>query len=68
MLRSHDTLNRVAADCERQYFEALWLEHRGDFGAMAQLLLGDRAFARKIQLRFNQLGLRVRELKDRLPR
>lgn len=67
VLRPNETLNRVAADCERQYFEALWLQHRGDFGTMAEILLGDRAFARKVQLRFNQLGLKVRELKEQLP-
>jgi len=34
---------------------------------MAQTLLGDPDGARKVQLRFNQLGLKVRELKARLP-
>jgi len=62
-----DTLNKVAQSCERQYFKHLWLTHEGDFAAMAELLLGDREHARKVQLRFNQLGLKVRELKDRLP-
>ncbi len=66
-LRPQDTLNRVAVECERQYFEALWIQHRGDFSKMAQLLLGDPDAARKVQLRFNQLGLKVRELKARLP-
>ncbi|MBX2803061.1 MAG: sigma 54-interacting transcriptional regulator [Myxococcales bacterium] len=65
-LRPQDTLNRVAVECERQYFEALWLDNQGDFGRMAMLLLGDVAHARKVQLRFNQLGLRVRDLKERL--
>ncbi|MEN0066363.1 MAG: sigma 54-interacting transcriptional regulator [Myxococcota bacterium] len=64
-LRPQETLNKVAVDCERQYFEALFHEHDGDFGRMAAQLLGDGAQGRKIQLRFNQLGLRVRDLKKR---
>jgi two-component system nitrogen regulation response regulator GlnG len=62
-LRPHDTLNKVAVDVERQYFVALWREHCGDFGRMAEVLLGDPDAARKVQLRFNQLGLKVRELR-----
>ncbi len=65
-IQPQDTLNRVAVECERQYFEALWLEHQGDFGKMAAILLGDTEHARKVQLRFNQLGLKVRDLKERL--
>ena len=61
-----ETLNKVAQHCERQYFVALYLQERGDFAAMAQLLLGDAEHARKVQLRFNQLGLKVRDLKARL--
>lgn len=60
-----DTLNKVAVDVERQYFTTLYTLHKGDFAAMAKVLLGDEAHARKVQLRFNQLGLKVRELKDR---
>jgi hypothetical protein len=44
---------------------ALWRTHGGDFARMAEVLLGDSAGARKVQLRFNQLGLKVRELKER---
>jgi DNA-binding NtrC family response regulator len=62
-LRQHDTLNKVAQDCERQYFRHLWFEHDGDFAAMAQVLLGTRDDARKVQLRFNQLGLKVKDLR-----
>lgn len=65
-LEPGDTLNKVAQSCERQYFEQLWVTHQGDFGAMAELLLGDAEDARKVQLRFNQLGLKVREMKARL--
>jgi hypothetical protein len=31
---------------------------------MAEVLLGSSEHARKIQLRFNQLGLKVRDLKE----
>lgn len=64
-VRPHDTLNKVAVDCERQYFEALFHEFDGDFGRMAARLLGDDRQGRKVQLRFNQLGLKVRELRKR---
>ncbi len=66
-VRSNETLNRVAADVERQYFTALYVEMAGDFGEMARVLMGDPESARKVQLRFNQLGLKVRELKAKLP-
>jgi two-component system nitrogen regulation response regulator GlnG len=65
-LRSHSGLNKVAQDIERQYFTTLYLRHHGDFAAMASILLGDADAARKVQLRFNQLGLRVRDLKERM--
>ena len=61
-----DTLNRVSQSCERQYFRWLYLRERGDFGRMAELLLGDAEHARKVQLRFNQLGLKVRDLKGQV--
>ena len=60
-------LNAVAVDVERQYFTRLYLQERGDFAAMAQVLLGDADAARKVQLRFNQLGLKVRDLREHLP-
>jgi two-component system nitrogen regulation response regulator GlnG len=63
---SFDTLNRVASEVERQYFIQLYLIHEGDFRGMASVLLGDPDGARKVQLRFNQLGLKVRELKQRI--
>lgn len=59
-------LNKVAQDVERQYFTELYLRHRGDFSALASVLLGDAEASRKVQLRFNQLGLKVRDLKDRI--
>ena len=65
-VRPHDGLNKVAQDVERQYFTWLYLREKGDFAMMAAVLLGDAEHARKVQLRFNQLGLKVRELKDRI--
>ncbi|MCP4804463.1 MAG: sigma-54-dependent Fis family transcriptional regulator [Proteobacteria bacterium] len=65
-LRPQETLNKCAADVERQYFTALYLSSGGDFSEMARILLADEAHARKVQLRFNQLGLKVRELSKRL--
>ncbi len=65
-LSAHDTLNKVSQDCERQYFTELYLRNDGDFGKMAEILLGDPEHGRKVQLRFNQLGLKVRELRERL--
>ena len=65
-IRPQDGLNKVAQDIERQYFIQLYLRERGDFTGMAQALLGNPEDARKVQLRFNQLGLKVRELKARL--
>ena len=62
-LKPQDTLNGVSQDVERQYFVRLWEQEDGDFAAIARVLLGDAAHARKVQLRFNQLGLKVRELR-----
>jgi len=58
-----DTLNNVANEVERQYMRALFERTDGDFGSMAQALLGDSDKARAVRLRFNQLGLKVRELR-----
>jgi two-component system nitrogen regulation response regulator GlnG len=62
-IRADGTLNHLAQDVERQYFTKLWEQEEGDFAAMARILMGDPECARKVQLRFNQLGLKVRELK-----
>jgi DNA-binding NtrC family response regulator len=64
VVRPDETLNKVAVEVERQYFVALWREARGDFARMAEVLLGDAEHARKVQLRFNQLGLKVRDLRE----
>ncbi len=65
---AQETLNKVSQSCERQVYEALYMDKNGDFAQMADVLLGDAGAARKVQLRFNQLGLKVRELKARLQR
>ena len=65
-LSPQDSLNKVAQETERQYFVHLYIEHRGDFAKMAIALLGDAEHARKVQLRFNQLGLKVRDMKELL--
>ncbi len=62
-IKPQDSLNAISQAVERQYFERLFYQEEGDFSAMAQLLMGDSANARKVQLRFNQLGLRVRDMK-----
>lgn len=65
-IHPHDGLNKVAQDIERQYFTRLYLQEKGDFAGMARVLLGDTEGARKVQLRFNQLGLKVRELREQV--
>jgi DNA-binding NtrC family response regulator len=62
-LKSGRTLNAVAQDVERQYLLALFSATRGSFAAMAEILLGDAARTRAVRLRFNQLGLKVRQLR-----
>jgi DNA-binding NtrC family response regulator len=61
-LEPKESLNAVANAAERQYMLELFRRHRGDFGAMAARLLGDASKGRAVRLRFNQLGLKVREL------
>ncbi|MGD8861802.1 MAG: sigma 54-interacting transcriptional regulator [Myxococcales bacterium] len=63
-LSPQSTLNQVAQDVERQYLVALFRRTRGDFAQMAKLLLGDESRTRAVRLRFNQLGLKVRELRE----
>jgi DNA-binding NtrC family response regulator len=64
-VRPQKTLNGVAVDVERQYFHALYRRMNGEFGRMAEVLLGDASKERAIRLRFNQIGLKVRELRGR---
>ena len=56
------TLNAVSNSIERQYMLSLYRETGGDFRLMAEALLADPGKARAVRLRFNQLGLKVREI------
>ncbi len=62
-LRAHPGLGQVARDLERQLYQELHRASDGDFAVMAGRLLGvgTPAAARRVRLRFNQLGLRVRK-------
>ncbi|MCP4599168.1 MAG: sigma-54-dependent Fis family transcriptional regulator [Proteobacteria bacterium] len=62
-----DNHRSTIRDVERQIFKHLFYERGGDFYKMAaRLVRGDpKANERSVRLRFNQLGLRVRNLKDK---
>jgi two-component system nitrogen regulation response regulator GlnG len=57
------SLHKVARNLERQLYQRLHAECGGDFAAMARQLLGEGGpkSARRVRLRFNQLGLRARK-------
>jgi DNA-binding NtrC family response regulator len=57
------SLSAVSSSVERQYFLALYRQTSGDFAQMADILMGDADKARAVRLRFNQLGLKIRELR-----
>ncbi|HEX6836057.1 MAG TPA: sigma 54-interacting transcriptional regulator [Polyangia bacterium] len=62
-LRAQSSLRQVARTMERQLYEDLHRASDGDFALMARRLLGlgTPAAARRVRLRFNQLGLRARK-------
>ena len=60
------TFAEISADVERQYLTALFHAHGGDLGRMALELFGPGASRRKVHLRMNQLGLRLRNLRGAL--
>ena len=62
-LEAGDSLNAVSCAVERQYLEQLYERCGADLGQMAGLLLGDETAGRKVQLRMNQLGMKLRVLK-----
>ncbi len=62
-VRGGETLNAVSCEVERQYMVTLFKASGGDFERMAERLLGDPEKGRAVRLRFNQLGLKVRELR-----
>lgn len=59
-----ESLNAVAQDVERQYLTALFQRHGGDLAHMAELLLGDTSRTRAVRLRMNQLGIKLRDLRN----
>jgi DNA-binding NtrC family response regulator len=63
-LNADSTLNRVAQDVERQYMRELFKRTGGDLERIAELLLGDGSRTRAVRMRYNQLGLSIRELRD----
>lgn len=67
-LAAGESLNAVSCAIERQYMHGLYRKYDGDLGRIAQALLGDGGAGRKIQLRMNQLGLKLRTLKRRTKR
>jgi DNA-binding NtrC family response regulator len=62
-LNTGNSLNAVAKSVEQQYFLSLYRQTSGSFEAMADILLGDASRSRSVRLRFNQLGLKVREIR-----
>jgi DNA-binding NtrC family response regulator len=60
-----ESLNAVSCAVERQYLQLLYEKYGGDLGRMAQVLLDDADAGRKVQLRMNQLGIKLRKLKRR---
>jgi DNA-binding NtrC family response regulator len=65
-IEAGDSLNAVSCAVERQYLAELYRRMHGDLSRMAHVLLGDATLGRKVQLRMNQLGMRLRELRDRV--
>ena len=61
-VKSSRTLHEAARGWECEIYQRLFQETQGDFSQMAQRLLGDGSErgAKKVRLRFNQLGLKVR--------
>jgi hypothetical protein len=62
-LKAGHSFADISADVERQYLVALFEAMEGDLDRMAAELFGAGASRRKVHLRMNQLGLRLRELR-----
>ena len=60
-----ESLNAVSCAVERQYLELLFEKYEGDLARIAGVLLSDPMAGRKVQLRMNQLGIKLRSLKQR---
>jgi two-component system nitrogen regulation response regulator GlnG len=65
-LPSRPSFARISAEVERQYLRAAFLRCKGDLERMAKELLGSQGSARKVHLRLNQVGLKLRELRAEL--
>jgi len=65
-VRAGGTFAEISADVERQYLTALFHAHGGNLDRIAVELFGPGANRRKVHLRMNQLGLRVRGLRGEL--
>ena len=65
-VRAGRTFAEISADVERQYLTALFHAHGGNLDRIAVELFGPGANRRKVHLRMNQLGLRVRGLRGEL--
>jgi DNA-binding NtrC family response regulator len=65
-VRAGGTFAEISADVERQYLSALFHAHGGNLDRIAVELFGPGANRRKVHLRMNQLGLRVRGLRGEL--
>ncbi len=63
-VRQGPSFVKIAADVERHYLRSLFDAASGDLERMAKELLGPAGSARKVHLRLNQLGLRLRELRS----
>jgi two-component system nitrogen regulation response regulator GlnG len=62
-LKPGQSFAEISADVERQYLMALFHAHGGDLDRMAVELFGPGSSRRKVHLRMNQLGLRLRNLR-----
>ncbi len=62
-LKPAPSFAEISADVERQYLMALFHAHDGDLDRIAAELFGPGASRRKVHLRMNQLGLRLRNLR-----
>ena len=63
-VKAGQSFSEISADVERQYLMALFDAHEGNLDLMAAELFGPGANRRKVHLRMNQLGLKLRELRS----
>jgi len=63
---SRPSFARISGEVERQYLRTIFLRCEGDLDRMAKELLGPQGSARKVHLRLNQVGLKLRELRAEL--